>query len=135
MVTARTASELGQYVKKGESEIVVEGDLVNHVYRIKVVGKLAWAVCGVALGAAIYFAMATPAATVATAPAAGAGGVVSFGASVSTAAAAVTVLGVPATVAAVTIGVAAGGIGGIMSLRDKYRIAERNGSRMVLKRA
>ncbi|MBF0348036.1 MAG: hypothetical protein HQL81_10240 [Magnetococcales bacterium] len=118
-------------VKNNESKIVIEGSLADGVYKIHIVGKLAWAVAGAALGAAIYMYLATPAATVTTG---GVGGTISFGGATAVAGGAVAVLGFSATSIAIGIGVVAGGVGVLHSIRNKYRIIERSGKRLVLER-
>lgn len=75
----KDSKELAKAIKNGEDSIIVEGDLKNKVIRIKLTGKLAWSVCAVSLGEAIMFYMATPEATVASAPAGGVGGVIIYG--------------------------------------------------------
>lgn len=129
----KNPKELAEAIKNGEDSIVVEGDLKNKIIRIKVTGKLSWSVCAVALGAAIMFYIATPEATVATAPAGGAGGAISFTGGVVATTAAATTLG-SAVFPAVAIGVAAGGIGALNTLRDKYDIVEKNSNYIKLKK-
>ena len=54
----KTAKELSEAIKEETDVIEVEGDLSNKIVRIKVTGKVAWAVCAVSLAAAISFAIA-----------------------------------------------------------------------------
>lgn len=125
----KTERELGEALKSGEDTIYVEGRLGKAVIVIKATGKIAWAVCAISLTVAILSYMATVPTVAINPPAAGAKallGTISVGASA-------TVLG-NATVAAVLIGVAAGGIGGLTTLRDRYKIAEKNDNYLVLKR-
>lgn len=131
MATVTTKKELANAVKRGDSQIIIEGDLANHVIRIKLLGPVAWGVATVALGSAIYLYIATPAATATTA---GTGGTISFGAASTSAAAAATVLGFKATATAVGIGIAAGGFGALTKLRDKYRISDKSKNRVVLQK-
>jgi len=131
METVRTAKELGVALKKNESYIYVEGDLKNKIIKIKLAGKLAWVVAGGAIAAAVALYIATPAATVATA---GAGGLVSFTGSATAATAAVTILGLPATVVAITIAVTAGGYASLSSLRDEYEIVKKESNGILLKK-
>lgn len=125
-----TAKELADSVKKHEEEIVIEGDLKNAVFRIKATGKVAWGVCAASLAAAIAMCIATPAITVAATPAGGTASLVS-GIAMSTVAA--PILGT-AVVSAVWIGICAGGIGVLTTLRDKYIIIEKNDRHIKLKR-
>lgn len=125
-----TEKELAGAIKNKADEIIIEGDLRNHVLRIKATGKVAWAVCAVALAAAIAFYIATPGVTVVATPVGG-GAFLVGGVTMSTVAA--TALG-SAIVPAVSIGVFAGGIGALNSLRDKYKIVEKNKTQLKLKR-
>lgn len=43
----KTAKELSEAIKEETDVIEVEGDLSNKIVRIKVTGKVAWAVCAV----------------------------------------------------------------------------------------
>ena len=129
----RNEKELANAILNDVDCIEIEGDLSKKVIRIKVTGKLAWAVCAVSLGTAIALYLITPEVTVATAPAGGAGGVISFTGGVAASAVAATSLGT-ATVAAISIGVAAGGIGAVNVLRDKYKIVEKRDDYLKLKR-
>ena len=125
-----TEKELAGAIKNKADEIIIEGDLRNHVLRIKATGKVAWAVCAVALAAAITFYIAVPGATVVATPV---GGGAFFVGGVTMSAAAATALG-SAIVPAVSIGVFAGGIGALNALRDKYKIVEKNKTQLKLKR-
>jgi hypothetical protein len=80
MSNVTTKKELANAAKRGESQIIIEGDLAKHVLRIKLIGPIAWAVAFVSIGGAVYFYLATPSATVASAPLGGTGGAISFGA-------------------------------------------------------
>ncbi len=126
----KTEKEFADAIKNNEDEIIVEGDLRKGIIRIKVTGKIAWAVCAVSLSAAIAFYIATPAATVATTPV---GGGLSFTGGVAMSTVAATTLGT-AVIPAVTIGVCAGGIGVLNTLRDQYKIVEKNNTYIKLKR-
>ena len=130
MCICTTPRELAEATKIKKNYIEIEGDLAEKVIRIRAVGPIAWGVCAAALVVAIACYIATPAATVATTPVGGAAAVAAGTA--ATAAAAVT-LGA-ATTTAVTIGVCAGGIGALNTLRDKYKIVEKSDKRVVLKR-
>ena len=129
-IKCTTPKELAEATKNNEDCILIEGDLKNKVIRIKAVGTVAWGVCGAALVAAIAFYIATPAATVAATPV---GGTVSAVVGTAATAAAATTLGTAATTA-VAIGVSAGGIGALNTLRDRYRIVEKDEKHILLKR-
>jgi len=130
-MSVKTIIELVKAIMNDTSRIEIEGDLANKVYKLKIVGPLAWGVAFVAISGAVYLYLATPAATATTA---GAGGVISFTGGTAAAATAVTILGISSTSVAISIGVAAGGVGAITTLRDKYQVVERSHNRMVLKR-
>ena len=128
-----TSKELGQAIKEEKDTIIVEGDLTKKVVRIKATGKVAGGVAAAALGIGVFAIVHTPHATVATAPAGGVGGAISFtGGAVSTGAAG-AILG-PAAITALTVAVAAGGIGALKTLREKYKIQSKEDKKLVLKR-
>ena len=125
-VKCNTAEELGKAIKNKEDTIEIEGDLKNQVIRIKATGKVAWGVCVVSLGVAVIAYLSIPAATAGATPV---GGAVSALSGVSA-----TGVAGSAAVPAVMIGVAAGGIGALNTLRDKYKIVEKNKKCIKLKR-
>ena len=129
-VKCNTAEELGKAIKNKEDTIEIEGDLKNQVIRIKATGKVAWGVCVVSLGVAVIAYLSIPAATAGATPV---GGAVSALSGVSAQGGAAVTLG-SAAVPAVMIGVAAGGIGALNTLRDKYKIVEKNKKCIKLKR-
>lgn len=118
----KTAKEFADAVKNNEENIVIEGDLKNGILRIKATGKIAWGVCVASLAVAI--------AAVAVAPV---GGGAPAGAGFVMAAPAVATLGA-AVVPAIAIGVCAGGVGVLNTLRDKYKIVEKTDEYITLKR-
>lgn len=133
VTVVKTSKELGQAIKAEKETIEIEGDLAAKVIRIKATGKVAWGVAAAALGIGVFAIVHTPHATVATAPAGGVGGAISFtGGAVSTGAAG-AILG-PAAITAITVAVAAGGIGALTSLRDKYKIDSKGKNKLILKR-
>ena len=134
MSVVTTKKELANVAKRGESQIIIEGDLAKHVLRIKLIGPIAWAVAFVSIGGAVYFYLATPSATVASAPLGGTVGALSFGAASTSAAAAVTILGIKATTVAIGIAVASGGVGVLTKLRERYKIIDKSENRLVLKK-
>lgn len=118
----RDPKELGKALKEEKDTIEIEGDLKNKVIKIKGTGKIAW---GIAI-AAIAISVA---AILASLPSGGTSNAVHF----VTAPVAVGILGASATTAAISIAVAAGGIGALKKLRD-YKITEQSANRLVLKR-
>lgn len=133
VTVVKTSKELGQAIKAEKETIEIEGDLAAKVIRIKATGKVAWGVAAAALGIGVFAIVHTPHATVATAPAGGVGGAISFtGGAVSTGAAG-AILG-PAAITALTIAVAAGGIGALTTLRNKYKITNKSKGHVVLKK-
>lgn len=128
-VKCNTAEELGKAIKNKEDTIEIEGDLKNQIIRIKATGKVAWGVCAASLAFAITAYLATPAATATTGPG---GALFAFGGTVTLGAAATT-LG-SAAIPALIIGISAGGIGALNTLRDKYKIVEKNEKYIKMKR-
>lgn len=124
----KTAKELSEAIKEETDVIEVEGDLSNKIVRIKVTGKVAWAVCAVSLAAAISFAIAAGA--TAAVPPVGGAHLVGFTAAMGTSAG---ILG-SAAVPALTIGICAGGIGALTALRNRYSIVKKAKGSIVLKK-
>jgi hypothetical protein len=128
--TCRTEKEVANAIKEEADTIEIIGDMKNGVLRIKATGKVAWGVCAACLAIAIAAYLATPPAAAVT------GGPAGFAfAFAGTAAAAVpaSILG-SAIVPAIVIGISAGGVGALTSLRDKYKIIEKSEDHIVLKR-
>ena len=134
MKTVKSAKELGEAIKNKEEYIYIEGDLKNRIIKIKATGKIAWAIAGVAIASAVGLYLSAPATAVATAPAGGVGSVVSFGGSAAAVGAATTILGINATAVAMSVAIAAGGIGAINLLRDDYKIVRNDNKGMLLER-
>ena len=128
-----TAQELDRAIKDKRDSIMVVGDFKNKVLAIKIVGKAAWGFAAASLTVAITCYIATPEVAVMTAPAGGAGGALTFTGGMAATAVAATTLG-SAVGPALAIGIAAGGIGVLNTLRDRYKIVEKNSSYLVLKR-
>ncbi|MFH1319775.1 MAG: hypothetical protein ABII90_03870 [Bacteroidota bacterium] len=118
-IKVSTNKELGEAIKKNPDEIEVEGDLKGKVIRIRATGKVAWAIAAGAIAIAIG---AIIAGGPAGAPASGLMGGV-----------AATVLGGKALMAAIGIGVAAGGVAGLNKLRD-YEEIKRTSNSILLKK-
>ena len=124
----KTAKELSEAIKEETDVIEVEGDLSNKVVRIKVTGKVAWGVCAAALTAAIGFAIAAGA--TAAVPPVGGAHLVGFTAAMGTSA---SILG-SAAGPALAIGIAAGGIGALTALRNRYSIVKNEKGSVILKK-
>ena len=126
MSTVTSAAELGRSVNNGENEIIIEGDLSIKIIRIKATGKVAWLIAFGAIGVALVVAVggtgAGPAAPAFEAIAA------------TSAAGAVAVLGLPATVAALSMAFAVKNKNVLNALREDYIIMSKSDSRVVLKR-
>lgn len=114
-----TEEELGEALGEEQDTIEIEGDLKKKVIRIKATGKVAWLIAFAAIGIAVAILVSS----------AGAGAPVSglIGAG------AVSILGLPAATAAVSIAIAGGGVGVLNKLR-KYRIVSASGDKLVLSR-
>lgn len=126
--------ELAKAIKNNESSFEITVDLKNKVVKLKAVGKIAWGIAFTAIGGAVALYLATPAATAVSAPAAGAGGVISFTGGTVAATGAVTILGLSATTFAISVGIAAGGVGAITKLRDNYKIEEKAGRYFMVRK-
>jgi len=111
--------ELGETLKDEPDSIEIEGDLKKKVLRIKATGKVAWAIAIAAIGIAVTILISTGGTGAPVSGLVGAG--------------AVSVLGLPAAVSAVSIAVAAGGVGALNTLR-KYEIIENSADKLVLSR-
>lgn len=122
VVRVKSEKELGEALKDGADTIEIEGGLGAKVVRIKATGKVAWRVAIGAIGVAV-------AAILASLPLGGTPVVVSAFA----APAAVAVLGIPVTISAILIAVAAGSVAALNSLR-KYKIVENDGGKLVIKK-
>ena len=121
-VNVNDSKELGKALKNNEDEIIIEGDLITKVIKIKATGKVAWAVAVGAIGVAVVAVIAAPATG-------GTSGIASF----AVAPAAVSVLGATTTTAAIGIAVAAGGVGGLNKLRE-YKIVKNDDNKLILKK-
>ena len=115
----QTEKELGEALKKEQDTIEIEGGLSKRVLRIKAPGTIAWAVAIGAIGIVVAFLITSGGIGIPLS------GLVGLGA--------VPVLGKSATVSAVSIALAAGGVNALNSLRC-YRVVERDGNYLVLRR-
>lgn len=112
-------ADLGKALKNKQDIIEIEGDLKNKVIRIRATGKVAWMIAIGAIGVAVTLLVSTGG------TGAPVSGIVGGGA--------VLALGLPATISAVSIALAAGGVGALNSLRG-YKVAEQTNTKLVLKR-
>lgn len=122
-----TNEELGDAIKRGEDTIIIEGGLKDKIIRVKATGKVAWAI---AIGA-IAIAVTSVIARKEEVPTTQTGKAITFTGSAAGTAVAAGILG-KASIAAIGIAVAAGGIGALTSLRDNYKITSNEGDRLIL---
>ncbi|MDR1872324.1 MAG: hypothetical protein LBS60_10495 [Deltaproteobacteria bacterium] len=129
-VTITKESDLFKAIKEEQDTIEIEGDLAKKVVRIKVIGKVAWAVALGAMGLIIALFLVL---TVSGAAAPSIGLVMVIGALALLVPAAVTLGGGPAFASAILIALAGGEIGVLNSLR-KYKITEQSKTKCALVR-
>lgn len=118
--------ELSKAIKEGQDTIEIEGDLIGKTIRIKATGKVAWGVVVAAMGAAIATVLVTTRTGPSTVPMSLAVNAVAIPSTTA-------ILGLPATISALTIAVAGGGIGVLNKLRD-YKIVSREDSKLILQK-
>lgn len=123
MVVVRNEKEFAKAVKNNEDTIEIEGDLANKTIKIKATGKVVWGVVIAAVAIIVVAILAAPATGGTSGVAALVGG-----------SGATALIGAPTMFTLVGIAVAAGGIGVLTAIRDKYRIIEKSSNRVVLKR-
>jgi hypothetical protein len=136
-VHCSSEKELGKAIKSEVDTIYVEGDLKNKVIKIKATGKVAWGVCAASLAVAIALIVSVPKQAGAAAATGGATAMVSsltFVAGETVAGTATASILGSAAIPAIMIGVAAGGVGALNTLRDKYKIVETEKHYVKLKR-
>lgn len=129
-IITKTAEELGQAIKNNADTIEIQGDLANKVFKIKATGKVVWAVALGALGVAVA-CIILQAKGSDTDTSTQAGSAITFTGAAGGTAVAAGILGKAAIVAA-SIAAAAGGVGALTSLRDKYKIIERAENKLIL---
>jgi hypothetical protein len=132
MKTVTTKKELADAIKGNESTIIVKGEMVVHIKRLKTIGNAAWVVAFAAIGGAIYMAITTPAAALASAPVGGFGATIPFTGTLVAGGAAATILGIGATQFLIGLGVAAGGTAAISKLRVNYSISNKSDNELTL---
>ena len=124
MVKVRNEKELAEAVSSGESEIEIEGNMKDVVFRIKAKGSVAWGVAIAAIGIAVVAVLASPT----TAGISGAvGGTAAF------AATATALGGTSIATSAIGIAVAAGGVSVLNKLRQ-YDIKEQGPEHVILRK-
>ena len=136
MAAIRNAMELGKAINRGDNHMEIEGDLVNKVFKIKATGNVAWLVAGGAITVAVVAILAiqaTSATAPATGPVAGVGLVAESVALSAGGAGAVGILGVSATVTAISIGVGAKSKNAVNKLRNNYNM-KKSGNKLILTR-
>ncbi|EQC1088005.1 hypothetical protein [Klebsiella pneumoniae] len=120
-----TEKDLGDAINRGESTIEISGDLAKKTLRIKATGAVAWAVAIGAISISFYAAMLTIGSGGTTAPVAGP---VVAGLTAGSAG----ILGVPATISAISLAVSAGSLGVLNKLRTGYNITKKEGDIVIL---
>jgi hypothetical protein len=124
-VAVDNEKDLGDALNNDQDTIEIEGDLAKKVLKIKATGKVAWAVAAGAIGVAVLAVMyPVPEPT---------SQVASKAFAITAGGSAVTILGVGATTAAISIAVATGGVKGLNKLRS-YKVISTEGDRVVLKK-
>ncbi len=126
MSTVNSAQELAKRVNEGDSEITIEGDLGKKIIRIKATGKTAWIIAFGAIGVAVTLVIVG----LGTGPAAPA--VESI--AITSAAGAVAIIGLPATVAAIGMAIAVKDKKVLNTLRDCYDIVSKSNDIVVLRK-
>ena len=111
--------DLGKALVEKQDTIEIEGDLANKVIKIKATGTVAWVVAFGAIGIAVTFLLTTGGAG------APVSGIIGLGA--------ISVLGLPVAVSAVSIAIAAGGVGSLNTLRN-YKITSHANGKVTLSR-
>ncbi|CRF45128.1 hypothetical protein [Helicobacter heilmannii] len=112
--------ELAEAIENGENSIEIVGDFSKKIVKIKATGDVAWGIAIAAIAAAVAIVIAS--------------GGLGAPASLFTAAGAVGILGTGPTISAVTIAVAAGGVGVLNKLRG-YDLKKISDSHVVLTKA
>lgn len=118
----KTEKALAKKLKKEKDKIIIEGDLVDKVIKIKATGRAAWIIAIGAIGVALVAIYTLPATAGFSAIA-----------NVVAGTAAASVLGLSTAVSATTIAFFAGGVSALDTLRD-YEIASRSDDRLTLVR-
>lgn len=113
-----TEKELASAIKRGDEMIEIEGDLKNHVIKIRAKGNVTWVIAIGAIGVAVMLVL-------------GSGGIATPAAA-ALAPAAIGVLGTAATYTSIAIAVAAGGVASLNKLRNNYKEISRTDNSLLL---
>ena len=132
--TVTNPKKLGKTIKSEPDEIIIEGDLAKHVYKIKAKGKVALGIAFGAIAVAVIAILTLPAGAAARPAGLIADGVIA-GVATTTAAAAIGVIGLSATTAAIGIGVGARNANVLKIIRDKYIVKNKSNNRLILKKS
>lgn len=130
MKTVTTKKELANAIKANEDQVIITGDLVKGIIRIKLTGKIAWIAAIASIGTAIFLIITSPEVAIGTG---GVGSTVSFTGAATAAGAAATILGLPTAIIAIGIGVSAGGVGVLNKIKNNYSIIEKGADFVILK--
>lgn len=122
----KTEKELGDALKSNEDEIEIEGDLARKTIRIRATGKVAWALVIGAIGIVAASAVATAGTGGGAIPITGVAAGISGGAAIG-------ILGASTAATAISVAIAAGGVGALTSLR-RYKEVSRSKTTLVLRR-
>lgn len=125
--TVSTPKELGEAIKRKDSEIIIKGNLGDAVITIHAIGPVAWGIAAGAIGVAI-------AGVVTTAGTGGAGAPVGVAMeSVAAPALVASLGGISVSTAAIAIAVAGGGVGALTTMR-KYKVVKKWGKVRLIRR-
>lgn len=123
MAKVKTAEELGEAIKNGESTIEIEGDLAKKTIKIRATGNVAWAIAFAAIVIAVGASfMAIPTGGTSTTVA------------MLAAPSAVAILGVSVTTMAIGVAIAAGSVGALTKLRSYEEVKRANGLLVLRKK-
>ena len=126
----RTEKELANALKSNENEITIEGSLKDKTIRIKGTGTVAWVVALGAIGVAVIVALKTPIAIAGGPQATVAMGTIAT----ASASAAVGILGLPTTMAAISISVVAKSTSVLKKLYNDYSIVSQGNNYVKLRK-
>lgn len=126
-MSVTTEAELADAVSRNEDTIIIEGNLAKKTVRIKATGTVAWVVAIGSISIVFYGVVATL----------GTGGAATPATSVALAtgsAGAISVLGVAATTAAISMAVSVKSLRVLKRLRNNYKLTVNSGDKVTLKR-
>lgn len=125
----RNEEDLAEEIKNEKDTIEIEGDLANKIIKIRATGNVAWAIAVGAIGitAGAAYVTLTPSPDPVTKGFVPATGIAAGGA-------AIAILGVSTTTAAIALVRAAGSISVLNKLRS-YKVLDQGTDRIVLKRS